>query len=107
MSGDYRAARQHWVSIERLETFPELGRVRAVVGEDGNVTIESNGVTCLSLHIATMPAGEAPQRPRPMLPSIEEENEWTLWTRTRLAALVHGNVIFVIIICSTKMLMPW
>ncbi|MFK7999454.1 MAG: extensin family protein [Polyangiales bacterium] len=58
VSGDYRAARQHWVSIERLETFPELGRVRAVVGDDGNVTIESSGVTSLSLHIATMPAGE-------------------------------------------------
>jgi hypothetical protein len=31
-----------------------------------------------------------------MLPSVEDENEWTLRTRTRLAALIHGNVIFVI-----------
>ncbi|MBX3248536.1 MAG: extensin family protein [Myxococcales bacterium] len=57
VSGDYRAARQHWVEITRFERYPELGRVRAVVGDDGHLEVETSNVRALALHVGDAPLG--------------------------------------------------
>ncbi|MDH5491479.1 MAG: alpha/beta hydrolase-fold protein, partial [Myxococcales bacterium] len=54
VSGDYRAARQHWLEISRLERFPELGRAHARV-EGATLRIETEGVQALQLHLRDCP----------------------------------------------------
>ena len=54
ITGDYRAARQHWVTVTRLARYPELGRVRARVENEGLVVHTAN-VRALSLDLKSAP----------------------------------------------------
>jgi predicted esterase len=48
VTGDYRANRQHWVTVTRIERLPELSRVRAVA-EGDRLTIETRNTRALSI----------------------------------------------------------
>ena len=55
VSGDYRAASQHWLAVTRFVNYPQLARVRGVVSE-GTVEIEANEqVGALALDLRQMP----------------------------------------------------
>ncbi len=56
VTGDYRAARQHWVTVTRIERYPELARVRAVA-EDGTLRADTDNVTQLSFDLRDAPVG--------------------------------------------------
>ena len=58
VSGDYRASRQHWVTITRFERYPELGRVRATA-QDGAIEAETRNVLALALDLRDAPIGTA------------------------------------------------
>ena len=48
VTGDYRANRQHWISVTRIERLPELARVRAVA--DGErITLETRNTRAVSI----------------------------------------------------------
>lgn len=50
VTGDYRAARQHWVEVTRIEGYPAITRVRAERG-DGRIALRTEGpVAALRLH---------------------------------------------------------
>jgi predicted esterase len=54
VTGDYRANRQYWLTVTRLERFPELGRVRAVI-QGNTLTIETRNVLALSVDLKGAP----------------------------------------------------
>jgi poly(3-hydroxybutyrate) depolymerase len=54
VSGDYRAARQHWVEVTRFHRYPELARVVAKAG-DGRVDVRCENVRALALDLAKAP----------------------------------------------------
>ena len=60
VTGDYRANRQHWVTVTRLTRPPDLARVRAVAEAD-TITVETRNTQALSLLLADAPlaAGDA------------------------------------------------
>lgn len=61
-TGDYRAARQHWVEVTRIERYPELARVRAVAQGDA-ITVETRNALAFSLDLRDAPlAGGAQTR---------------------------------------------
>lgn len=54
VTGDYRAARQHWLTVTRITSYPELARLRGVV--DGNtVTIETSNTTAFTVDLRDVP----------------------------------------------------
>lgn len=55
-TGDYRAARQHWITVTRIERYPELASVRASA-EDGAVRAVTDNVTELSFDLRDAPVG--------------------------------------------------
>ncbi|MDH5676498.1 MAG: extensin family protein [Myxococcales bacterium] len=57
LTGDYRAARQHWVTVTRIERYPELARVRAVA-RDGEIEVETDNVAAFSLDLRDAPVGD-------------------------------------------------
>lgn len=56
VTGDYRAARQHWVTVTRIERYPELARVRAVAA-DGELRADTDNVLELSFDLRDAPVG--------------------------------------------------
>ncbi|MBX3272362.1 MAG: extensin family protein [Sandaracinaceae bacterium] len=56
VTGDYRAARQHWVSVSRIARYPELARVRASAA-DGALRAETENVLELSFDLRDAPVG--------------------------------------------------
>jgi hypothetical protein len=54
VSGDYRAARQHWIEITRFAQFNTLGRARGRVNERA-LTLTTENVSALRLHVSDMP----------------------------------------------------
>ncbi len=58
VTGDYRANQQHWVTVTRIETVPQLARVRAVVDAD-RLRVETKNTLGLSLELrdAPLPTG--------------------------------------------------
>ncbi len=54
VTGDYRAARQHWVTVTRIDNYPALARVRAVVDADA-LAIETKNTRALSLDLREAP----------------------------------------------------
>jgi poly(3-hydroxybutyrate) depolymerase len=60
VTGDYRAARQHWVTVDRIEGYPTLARVRAVVAAD-TVTVETKNTRALSLDLREAPLSAGDQ----------------------------------------------
>ena len=57
VTGDYRANRQHWVTLTRIERYPELARVSAHA-EAGLVRAETRNVIELALDLRDAPIGE-------------------------------------------------
>jgi poly(3-hydroxybutyrate) depolymerase len=58
VTSDYRANRQHWVTVTSIEHFPSLARVRAVV--DGpRVRIETSQTAALELALDAAPLADA------------------------------------------------
>ena len=56
VTGDYRANRQHWVTVTRIERYPRMARVRATA-RDGAITAETEGVLELALDLRDAPIG--------------------------------------------------
>jgi hypothetical protein len=54
VTGDYRANRQHWVSVTRVERYPELARVDARV-ESNVLRVETNNVLEVTFHMDDCP----------------------------------------------------
>ncbi len=54
VTGDYRANRQHWVTVTGIERFPALARVRAV-DTDARVHVETSNTTSLTLDLDDAP----------------------------------------------------
>ena len=58
VTGDYRASRQHWVDVTRIETFPELATVDATVGEDGVLSITTENTLAFSIDLRDAPLAD-------------------------------------------------
>ena len=58
VTGDYRAARQHWVEVTRFHDYPSLAQVRATV-QGELVTITTDNVDALALHVRGIPVDGA------------------------------------------------
>jgi poly(3-hydroxybutyrate) depolymerase len=56
-TGDYRAARQHWVTVTRIDDYPKLAHVRAVVDGD-RVTLETKNTLALALDLNEAPLAQ-------------------------------------------------
>ncbi len=57
VTGDYRAARQHWVTVTRIADYPELARVHATAAA-GRIAVEASENTLeLSLDLRDAPVG--------------------------------------------------
>ncbi|MDD9932616.1 MAG: extensin family protein [Myxococcales bacterium] len=56
LTGDYRAARQHWVTVTRIADYPQLARVRAVA-DGGRIEVETENTSALSLDLRDAPLG--------------------------------------------------
>jgi pimeloyl-ACP methyl ester carboxylesterase len=54
VTGDYRANRQHWVTVTRLTRPPDLARVRAVADGDA-IKVETKNADALSLTLSDVP----------------------------------------------------
>lgn len=54
VTGDYRANRQHWVTVTRIENYPTLARVRAVVNGD-RIDLEAAHVARMELDLREVP----------------------------------------------------
>ena len=54
VTGDYRAARQHWLEVTRFARYPELARVvaRAL---DGRIEITTGNTVALAIHLQDVP----------------------------------------------------
>ena len=54
-TGDYRAARQHWLTVTRIRDYPQMVEIRgAVAGSTLNLT-DAPGVDAVSLEMADVP----------------------------------------------------
>jgi len=61
VTGDYRAARQHWVTVTRLARFPELGQVVARVVDEApgrRLEVTTRDVRALALDLRQAPVAE-------------------------------------------------
>ncbi len=56
-TGDYRAARQHWLEVTRIADYPRLSHNRATA-TDGAITVTTERVLELALHLRDAPLGE-------------------------------------------------
>lgn len=54
VTGDYRAARQHWVTVTEIERFPALARVRAVV-DGSRLRVETTHTLAFVLDLQQAP----------------------------------------------------
>lgn len=54
LTGDYRAARQHWVTVTRITDYPIIARVKAVA-EGSTITVETSNVTAFSIDLRDAP----------------------------------------------------
>ena len=53
-TGDYRAARQHWVTVTRIDDYPQIANVKAVAAGD-TITVETSNTTALSIALRDVP----------------------------------------------------
>ncbi|MFW5925927.1 MAG: extensin family protein, partial [Myxococcota bacterium] len=54
VTGDYRANRQHWVTVTRIADYPRLARVDAEI-EGDTLTATTDGATALAFDLRTAP----------------------------------------------------
>ncbi len=59
VTGDYRASRQHWVGVTRIEGYPALARVQARI-EEGAVEVRTARVCAMMLHLDEAPLASGP-----------------------------------------------
>lgn len=59
VTGDYRANRQHWVTVTRIERYPELARVEAHAS-DGALRVTTSNAIELALDLRDAPTGAGP-----------------------------------------------
>ncbi len=57
VTGDYRAARQHWVTVTRIEDYPQLATVRATADRD-RISVETDNVGAFALDLRDAPIGD-------------------------------------------------
>jgi enterochelin esterase-like enzyme len=57
-TGDYRASKQHWVSVTRIEKYPRIGNVTAILQGD-TLSIQTSSVRAFTLHVAQAPWRDA------------------------------------------------
>jgi hypothetical protein len=57
VTGDYRAARQHWLEITRFDGYPALSRNRAIASA-GAITVSTGRGLELALHLDDAPIGD-------------------------------------------------
>ncbi len=60
VTGDYRANRQHWVTVDQITRLPELARVRAVAESDA-IVVETKNTRALSLGLSDAPLAPGEQ----------------------------------------------
>ena len=53
-TGDYRANRQHWVTVTGIENYPRIARVRASASEN-SIEVETRGAFAFSLDLRDAP----------------------------------------------------
>jgi len=58
VSGDYRAARQHWLELTRFVQYPDLARVVATLKDD-RLAIATENAAALAVHLAEAPSAGA------------------------------------------------
>lgn len=60
LSGDYRAARQHWLTVTRISNYPVIARLHAKA-EGDTITVETRGASAFSIDLRDAPlaAGES------------------------------------------------
>ena len=54
VTGDYRAARQHWLEVTRFVRYPELARVVAKV-DGGHVEVSTSNTLAFAIHLQDVP----------------------------------------------------
>jgi len=54
LSGDYRAARQHWLTVTRIENYPVIARLHAKA-EGEAITVETRGARAFSIDLREAP----------------------------------------------------
>lgn len=54
VTGDYRAARQHWLTVTRITSYPELARLRGVVSGT-TLTVETTNTTAFEVDLRDLP----------------------------------------------------
>jgi enterochelin esterase-like enzyme len=59
ITGDYRANRQHWLTVTRIDDYPRLARAVATA-DDGAIRIETERVLELGIDLRPAPHGGAP-----------------------------------------------
>jgi enterochelin esterase-like enzyme len=59
VSGDYRAARQHWLELTRFETYPELAKLLAST-DGARIDVSTQNARAFSLHMADVPLERDP-----------------------------------------------
>ena len=56
VTGDYRANRQHWVTVTRIDRYPALARVRAVVDQGGAaLAVETDNTVGIAIELRDAP----------------------------------------------------
>lgn len=54
VTGDYRAARQHWLTVTRITEYPRLARLKGVVDGD-TVRVETSNTTAFEVDLRDVP----------------------------------------------------
>jgi enterochelin esterase-like enzyme len=82
VTGDYRANRQHWLTVTRIDGYPALARARAVVEGDAAV-VETTNVRAFSIDLRDAPLADGSVR------IVVNGREAYRGERARLGHLVH------------------
>jgi poly(3-hydroxybutyrate) depolymerase len=59
VSGDYRAARQHWLELTRFDKYPDLAKLLATT-DGARIDVSTQNAVAFSLHLADMPLERDP-----------------------------------------------
>jgi acetyl esterase/lipase len=62
VTGDYRAARQHWLSVTRIRDYPQMAEARGAVTEGTLTLTPGENVDALALHVGDVPFGASDVR---------------------------------------------
>jgi|GEM_PF-927047 len=60
-TGDYRASRQHWLEMTRIDDYPRLSHNRAVAS-DGVISVTTERALELAIYVSDAPVGEGDLR---------------------------------------------